>query len=828
LGRLVALKVLSAAGLSTPRALERFLREARIAASLAHPGIATILDSGIWDGIPYIAMRYVEGRTLAQRLEDATDSGQPLTLEEDSGPTTRSETPLSRSGGRQEVMRVVALVESVARILQAAHEAGVVHRDIKPGNIMLTPAGDPIVLDFGLARPVESDAPVLTAADEVLGTPAYMSPEQVQSTVSVGPASDVWSLGITLFECLARKRPFAAVTRHALYQAIVEEPLPDIRRLNPAVPRDLAIVLAVATDKDPQRRYADAATLADDLGHVRMRKPIRARPVGNLLRLRRWSQRNPALAVATVCAALGLLISLVLLVRTRSALHAYELLADERRLADLIHEAREDLWPAVPERVPAMDAWLARARAVSFRFERHRSALQSLREQGTPRTAATEDAATVRERAALEEERARALNWIKQPKNIKVPGQWDLWESRVRSRVRQIDERLAATKEALVTWHFADDRDQWRHEQETEFLAALEDFLADHPHGETLRAIETRRTLALGLRRRSIEDHAAAWEVARAAVAADARFGGLRLEPQLGLVPIGADPHTGLQEFAHLATGAPPQREPGSGALILTEECGIVLVLVPGGTFTMGSQNENAAAPNFSRWGEETEAPTGDVTLDPFLVSKYEMTQGQWLRATGANPSHLSELYLAKGHPPHTLLHPVERVSWFESDRLLRRLDLVLPTEAQWEYACRAGTETSWWTGVDVNSLRGAANLADQAARRWGATWPSVSDWLDDGHGPHAPVGSYAANPFGLHDVHGNVWEWCLDARRDYRNPPRQGDGLRGSAASRDVMVNRGGAYNESARYLRSAQRNALAPDGSHSALGVRPARSLR
>jgi formylglycine-generating enzyme required for sulfatase activity len=293
----------------------------------------------------------------------------------------------------------------------------------------------------------------------------------------------------------------------------------------------------------------------------------------------------------------------------------------------------------------------------------------------------------------------------------------------------------------------------------------------------------------------------------------------------MGLVPLGPDPASGLWEFAHLLSGEPPARG-ADGKLMLSEASSIVLVLVPGGTFWMGSQKEDPAGRNFDPHTRTGEFPVHEVELSAFLLSKYELTQAQWLRLTGANPSYFSN----SKHAP-TLLHPVERVHWHECKRALERVGLGLPSDAQWEYAARAGTSTIWWPGSDQEALRAqhAANLADQSASRLGATWPSIGEWpdLDDGYGAHAPIGTYAANAFGLCEVVGNLWEWCLDGSDElfYFHSPRLDPLAPWEGALTRVV--RGGGFDSSARAARSAYRAHYGPTIADDALGVRPARTL-
>ena len=255
----------------------------------------------------------------------------------------------------------------------------------------------------------------------------------------------------------------------------------------------------------------------------------------------------------------------------------------------------------------------------------------------------------------------------------------------------------------------------------------------------------------------------------------------------------------------------------------LTRPMGLVFVLILGGRFRMGAVTFSGnSGTNIDPGARPSEGPVHEVHLQPFFLSKFEMTQGQWLRATGQNPSRHGSLL---GKEP-SLLHPVENVDWNTCDGVLGRLGLLLPTEAQWEYATRAGTGTVWWTGSDSASLEGGANLAGPSEAKIAADeWEPNEGWPDDGHLYHAPVGTFAANPFGLHDVSGNVWEWCRDWAGSYDLPVEHGDGERkiDSSRARDRLM-RGGSFYGGPRYARSARRSETAGSIAVDNLGVRPA----
>jgi WD40 repeat protein/serine/threonine protein kinase len=296
LGRRVALKVLPRDRSFSGKALERFRREAAITSRLEHPGVCTVYEAGEDAGTAWIAMRYVEGETLAQWT--ASTRGEPVESADPAFP--RVSTEVARSVGdvrtRDGTIRMVEVVEKAARALHAAHEAGLVHRDIKPANIIVTPNLEPVILDFGLARE-EGDDSALTLTGTLMGTPAYMSPEQLLAQrITLDRRTDVYSLGVTLYECLTLRLPFEAPTREQLYQRILSSDPEDARRHNPEIPVDLQVVLETALEKDRDRRYQTALDLAEDLRRVRAREPIQARPAGPLVRLQRWGQRNPAMA----------------------------------------------------------------------------------------------------------------------------------------------------------------------------------------------------------------------------------------------------------------------------------------------------------------------------------------------------------------------------------------------------------------------------------------------------------------------------------------------------------------------------------------------------
>ena len=335
LGRRVALKVLTSWSQASPKMIARFQREAAIASRLDHPGICTVYETGMADGAPFMAMRFVEGISLAGKVRVAARADLPpdssfMDLEHDteehvhkeevtSGPTAGFSTGLH--GTQTAIAEIVRLLEKTARALHVAHDAGVIHRDIKPANIMITSGSEPVILDFGLARDIEGEDQTLTQTGDIFGTPAYMSPEQLLGKrASVDRRADVWSLGVTLFECLALRHPFHGATRDALYQTILHKDPLDVRSLNPAVSKDLRVIIETAMEKDKDRRYQTALGFAEDLQRFRELKPIHAKPIAPMTRAVRWAQRNTAVAVLASALFLILSASLVWMIQKNSEL----------------------------------------------------------------------------------------------------------------------------------------------------------------------------------------------------------------------------------------------------------------------------------------------------------------------------------------------------------------------------------------------------------------------------------------------------------------------------------------------------------------------------
>ncbi len=326
LNRLVALKMIRSAEFASPAEVARFRVEAEAVARLQHPNIVPVYEVGECappggrGSVPYLSLEFVGGGTLAARFDRTP---QPA--------------------------RVAAeVVEAVARGVQHAHENGIVHRDLKPANVLLTPAGTPKVTDFGLAKLLDADDHTHTGA--VLGTPAYMAPEQADGRVrEVGPATDVYALGGLLYEALTGGPPFRGENAASTLEMVRTQPPVPPTRLLPTIPRDLEVIALKCLEKEAGKRYPTAAALADDLRRYLDGRPILARPVSAAERGWRWCRRNPALAVtgglavaAVLAVAVVSTVFAVMQTRAKNDLLAEQgrVLAEQQKATDALAVAR--------------------------------------------------------------------------------------------------------------------------------------------------------------------------------------------------------------------------------------------------------------------------------------------------------------------------------------------------------------------------------------------------------------------------------------------------------------------------------------------------------
>ncbi|PYI74325.1 MAG: serine/threonine protein kinase, partial [Verrucomicrobia bacterium] len=269
--RVVALKMILPSHLNSAGAVDRFRAEAEAAASLDHEAILPIYAVGEHDGAPFYSMKFAENGTLSARIDNYRDKPR----------------------------EAAALIAKLARAVAFAHEHGILHRDLKPGNVLFDSAGKAFVSDFGLAKWLQRECD-LTQTLAILGTPYYMAPEQATDSRGVTGGADVYSLGAILYHLLAGRPPILGETpMEVLHRAATEQPKSP-RLTNARTSRDLETICLKCLEKEPGARYVSAAALADDLERFCVGDTIQARPVGLASRAWRWTRRNPGLAALSV------------------------------------------------------------------------------------------------------------------------------------------------------------------------------------------------------------------------------------------------------------------------------------------------------------------------------------------------------------------------------------------------------------------------------------------------------------------------------------------------------------------------------------------------
>jgi len=880
LGRQVALKVIHPDRMGSLEIVTRFWREIESVSSLQHSNIVTVYGNGCENGVFYYAMEHLSGNSLDQILHVWASTGE----------------------GRGSWRQIVEWIRDIANALEYVHQAGIIHRDVKPSNILMSCDQRPVLVDFGVARAMNCST--MTFTGSFRGTPYYASYEQVKAgSHSISTLTDIYSLGVTLYEAVCGRVPFEGETTEQIFNQILNSDPISPRQLNPAIPRDLETVILKTIEKLPRNRYLKMADFANDLQRVLDGDIIDARPAALAHRIHKKIRRHPALTASTTTVSvsiIGFLIYLLCLffpqlkeesqrawMAEQTALEAEqsavlqrnrieEQLTSITRLSDIkiiddLNTELQQLLPASRTKIPALVNWIAKAEGVASRLPIHRGNLSYLKNNFSHRVS-FENCGEFEWRAILDihamavESIGEDVAWYKNKINALIRQDFKAQEilNYLRKQLKEIGVIVESNEssdasstsvivdedESPIIWkiqydilrqyidfmetqfenytaiRFSEANHEWQYDSLSNLITNIEALIEDD--GPLMR-VKILLEEVQNQNGRSAKNYGKIWKNAIDSIADFKKcplYCGLVITPQIGLKPIGQNPQSGLWEFAHLKTGVPPKRD-AQGRIILAEDSGLVFVLIPGGEFAMGaskpSENATVLQPNEDPETTWCEEPVRRISISPFFISKYEMTQSQWKRITGHNPSGFKETSL----PPPSALYPVENIEWEIAHETLFALNLRLPTEAEWEYSARGGTTTVYWTGNQKETLEGVANIADTNIV---ALYPYIffEKWLNDGWAHHAPVGSFRENPFGLYDVCGNIMEFCQDVfYSGYQKRPVDGSACEYLDDSLRGRVVKGGSYHLPAKMCRSAYRGRCYIGTAATNFGVRPARSL-
>jgi formylglycine-generating enzyme required for sulfatase activity/serine/threonine protein kinase len=798
-----------------PQRIARFLEEAQVTGQLDHPGIVPVHELGVSpDGRVYFTMRLIHGRDF-QTILDLVREG--------------------REGWND--TRALGTIQRACEAMAFAHSKGVIHRDLKPANIMVGNFGETYVMDWGLAKVIgkqdhkitrsrkvtdsmdesgvktvrrdaaakEPASAYLTLDGEVLGTPCYMSPEQAHGKVQeMGPTSDVYSMGAIIYHLLSGQMPYVEPgtnpSPYAILDKVKKGPPRPLQEINPKLHAEIIAICEKAMARDPHMRYADMRAMADDLRAYLEGRVVKAYATGAFVEFKKWVLRNKSTA-ASILAAILVAIGGLWLMLKQEQKHNEQL------------KSANDLITAEKKNVEGKNRELANAnieiQKARDEAERNAETARKNEQEALKNLSAYQRMSDVKRLNDLHESaelylatypppQEKLKDWLVAARDLatRLPPH--------RAKLEWLQQEIASRKDKLGPDELNDLR--WQHSVTSDLVRGLTEILEE-------KGLSARVRAALRLWDLTISADSG-WAQAVASIGSAKEtpaYGGLHIDAQYGLKPLGKDPVSGLWEFLQVETGEAPVRD-ASGRWMIKEETGIVFVLVPGGTFDMGCIKPNAQnpknSPNVDEFAEVDEGPVHPVTLKPFFISKYEITQAQWKRLTGEDPSWLFR------NATNTATLPVTGVNWEMCMKALPKVGLTLPTEAQWEYGARAGTSTVWWTGNVEKTLEGAANIRGDR-----------DGFMDS----VAPVGTYRPNRFGLYDSAGNVWEWCLDEYRSYNatNSSAEGSAV-DDVHSRRRKVLRGGGYNDAASDTRSGHRSFNHATFRMSDTGVRPVYLLK
>ena len=702
------------------------------------------------------------------RLLDAgsTASGRPFfVMEHVPGDTLALHCRRRDLNLRQRIDLFLLVLDAVAH----AHRQGVIHRDLSSNNVLISEKGgrtQPKIIDFGVAKSVATplqEGGTLTFQGTLMGTPEYMSPEQAMGRTSeIDTRTDIYSLGVQLYELLTDQLPVPGVALRSqgiagMAKVIQTHVPPRPSQVAPSgrqsrLRGDLDWIALKAIDKNREQRYSTVAEFAADLGRHLADEPVIAGKPDSWYLLRKFVRRNRGQVALAGSMLAGLIVALSV------SLYYWQKSADNETQLQQVNQELQ-------VRADAGFRLLANA-------ERLRNAMADAAQLPPP--------------------------W---PTNIPEMEDWltdydTVMRTELPKLIAKRDE-LRLQRQREMGGQFNDLADAHLLRAIERLTNEIEQFLG--PRG-TIADVKQRLSFAGDTVAPALARDNAKWAKAAEAIKRT-RGWGWELTPQAGLVPLGQNPKTALWEFLDLHShphDVPlPRRQP-DGELEVDPRAGIIFALVPAGSFWLGAQQTEPELSRHDPYAQPDELPGRTVLLSEFFVARTELTNAQWSRLRGLP---------LEGNPSM----PACNLNWPEVQQTLRSHGMQLPSEAQWEYACRANTETPWWSGRDIQRAIQVGNFT----------------------GNLEPVGQRAANAFGLYDVHGNASEWCADWFNGYNKGSfRSVDALHLPAPPptrlpKERTIRSGNAL-EDAEQGRSSARAGRRPANSSDQLGARPIRMVQ
>jgi choice-of-anchor C domain-containing protein len=891
--RQVALKTPHFEQEPTPDLLERFYREARAAANLRHPNICPVHDVGQIEGTHYISMAFIDGHPLSAFIR-----AKP-----------------------QPERQILIVVRKLAQALVEAHERGIVHRDLKPANIMVDKRNEPIIMDFGLARKLEREQSVrITQSGMLIGTPAYMSPEQIEGEPDkVGPASDQFSLGVILYELLTGQLPFRGSLSAVMAQIITRDPTP-LSQLRPDLDLRIEALCQKMMAKDRGKRFPSLAAVAEEIAVILRNpggkqtstaelsgKPAEAAPPSDpstLASSARQSAMKNTLAGQTPLASLAVkdLVSLEELARKCLARRDYDQVVQiiDRIPAKKRNPALNEILQTASEKADEI-AYLVVEIDEAVRFKDRATALRKADELLKIKPGHHRALGVQQDFAGYGEGGLRVLQPFTRPWN---EGGWipygalafglavvgivygiiviylgktavviDVTDPGISVAVKEVGKKIeivtgphestieveAGEQELKITYAGLETRTKkfsvTKGTRPRVTVSIVDGNLVAKLDRETLPLIAESDKAGPGKAGEPAKNTIVSspkQDLGKTSALADAGREKAPVKPPVPQPPLPQPPVPQRPKPAGLiapfgesaarsarAQWANSLKQPGE----LTNKIGMRLRLIPPGTFLMGSTGSDPQQ-------HPQQKPVHKVHISqPFYLGAFEVTRGEFAKfvaATGyqteaekdggraagvgakGDLTEQTNLNWRKPGFEQTDAHPVVIVSWNDASAFCRWLSeqegqtYRLPSEAEWEYACRAGTLTPFFSGDKLNDLYSVGNGLDATFRKHFGMSNSAKDTdvrPSDGFVFTAPVGSFRANAFGLCDMHGNVWEWCQDifsapyGEAEVTDPTGPAEGSQ--------RVTRGGAF-DCGLSTTSATRDHIKPSDRYANIGFR------